>query len=192
MVIVMICPYCKMKIKDNSSYCIMCGKIFYLEEIGHDAPKMERELISIYYKDGKVPWQIHRISYGYLFFGFLYAIYKKMYVEGIISLITTFLLLFFLIGGGDIIMGSNGFYFYGVISIIFITSGIHFYYLFNITHLKLTYVKTKIARTIVDYKDDEDKQREVCLEDSKNNSWVVYVGAVFVVIVSILLMIITR
>jgi len=188
----MICPYCNMKIKDNSSYCIMCGKIFFLEEIGHDAPKMEKELIAIYYKDGKVPWQIHRISYGYLFFGFLYAFYKKMYVEGVVSLITTFVLLFFLATGVDLIVNSAGFYFYIVISIIFMTMGIHFYFLFNITHLKLMYVKTKIARTIIDYRDDEEKQREICLLDSKNNSWVLYIAVFLVLVLSILLMLISR
>ena len=165
----MICPYCNMKIKDKSSYCIMCGKIFYLETIDNNAPKMEKELFSIYFKDGKIPWQIHRISCGYLFFGFIYAFYKKMYVEGFISMIATTTLLYLLMSGGSMIIASMGFYFYSVISLIVITIGIHLYYLFNITYLRLAYIKTKIARTIIDYKDDEEKQKEICRKDSKNS-----------------------
>ena len=177
----MICPYCKMKIKDSSSFCIMCGQIFFLEDIGYESPPIEKELFSYYYKDGKIPWRLHRISCGYLFFGFIYALYKKMYSEAIISMIATIVFIYFSLAGGSIIMNSMGFYFYLVISIILITLAINFYYLFNISYLKLSYVRTKITRTMTDYKDDEAKQREICLEDSKNNLWAPIISGIIVI-----------
>ncbi len=102
-------------------------------------------------------------------------------------MITTALLLYFLGFGMGIIFQSMGFYFYCVVSIILLTAGINIYYLFNISYLRFSYIKTKIARIMMDYKDNDEIQKELCLKDSQNNWWAGIISVVVFIFILLIL-----
>ena len=179
----MKCPKCHENIRDNIKYCPRCGYLFASDEVsGYDT--VENQLLSIY-TDKKLLYQSN-FSLGFLLFNFAYAFYRKMYYEGIVAFISTFLLIIF---GKNVLMyivKSMGFYALAIIFTILGCVAINLYYLFNFNNLYIAKSKTRIYRIVQRYsKSDLDTLQKICVKDSRGNLMISIISVIIFVILLI-------
>lgn len=164
------CHNCGVKLSRDSKYCPRCGTIFSNKDIELLGNKLENELLQIYIKEKKV--NFYNISFEFLFFTFLYAFYKKMYYDGIISLLSFIIFIYMIFLGGflSLIFNSMGFYALLAIFLLLFSFYIYFYYTLNFNNLYITNVKYRISKII---KNNSNISKEeliaLCKKDSRGN-----------------------
>lgn len=169
-VILIKCHNCGVKLSSNSKYCPRCGTILSNKDIELLGNKLENELLQIYIKERKV--NFYNISFEFLFLTFLYAFYKKMYYEGIISLLgfIIFMYMTFLGGFFSLIFNSMGFYALLVIFLLLFSFYIYFYYALNFNNIYIMNVKYRISKIIKNNSNiSKEELIELCKKDSRGN-----------------------
>lgn len=174
----MKCKNCGVEIANNSKYCPRCGTVFENDDIKRMGNTLESRLLNVYTKEKK--FNFFNISFGYLFFNFLYLFYKKMYYEGLLSIFSLLVIYYmiFLSRGTEIVFNSLGFYTLFVIFILMLAFYLFFYYLFKTNDLYITNVKYRINKLIKNNPDrSEEELFNLCKKDSKGNIWLPILGA---------------
>lgn len=185
----MECPNCKVKLEDNSRYCPRCGLLFkdlFLENI-IKKKGFESDLCNLYFPNGKISFNIMRISIKYMFGSFFYAAIKKMYKEAIVSMISLLIFLFLLDKGEMYIFNSYGFYFTIVVLLFALSIFVYLYYLFKFNDFYILNVKQRVNRILRENVDSSDEKIiELCRKDSKNNYLVGFILLIIFLFLTIL------
>lgn len=181
----MKCPKCHVNISNTAKYCPRCGKLFDNGDVEKLGNTLERSLLDHYlnrYKNSS-----RKFSWGYFFFNFIYLFYRKMYKHGIISGISTFILLKMLEGGFEIFLNSMGFYFLLVVYLTVGTLIVNIYYLINCNNLYIENSKYRIQKIINKSRNKDEKiLNEICRSDSKGNLFAAILSIVVFVFVALI------
>lgn len=168
----MECFKCGVKLADDSKFCPRCGTIFSKEDVEKIGGRRENKFLDAYFPERKINLNFYDISIGYLFFHFMYAFYKKMYIEGIISLIGFLIFCFMFFSGMNLVFGSMGFYFLPVLFLLMLSIFIYIYYVLKFNYLYIEHVKCRINRFINENPNSNDDEIFIlCKKDSKGNLW---------------------
>lgn len=180
----MICSNCKRKLVNGSKYCPRCGYLFPSDDVRKYSYGIDYELTGYYIKNSRVV-SIFGLSPFYFFFSFAYAFLKKVYYVGIYSFISDLLLIYLFKYGIGIVFGSIGFFFLPVIFLTMLTVFIHFYYSFKFNTLYIENVIYRISRIEKNNYKENEKIKEKCLKDGKNN----YLVSILSIILFVLILI---
>ena len=166
----MECFKCKSKLSNDSKFCPRCGTVFSQDDVKKLGTRKENIFLSAYIKESKV--NFHNISFGFLFFHFLYAFYKKMYVEGLISMLGFVVFISMIFGGINIIFNSMGFFFLPVFFLFLVSLFIYIYYVLNFNRIYIEKVIYRINKIIKNNPGATDDDIFIlCKKDSKGNLW---------------------
>lgn len=179
----MICKECNSKISNYSKYCPRCGKLIESNDVSYYSKFFDVDYFNIYFPDNCVKYNVNGISVFYLLFNFAYAFYKKMWIEGLVS-IFSLILMFNSFGLFDRIFNSLGFTFFLEVSICLIGIFIYLYYAFKFNDLYISSVKHRIGKFIKESKSEEEIIAK-CEKDKRGN----FVFAIVSVIIFILFLI---
>lgn len=168
----MICPNCKVKLTNGSKYCPRCGILFKSDDVERYTKMYNVDLLEMYFKENKVGIHIENISLWYLLFNGFYAMYKKMYSVGIISIISS-LVFYFLVASNSIetlIFQSFGFSFYFVVFCLVIPVFIYLYYAFKFNDLLIANKKKRLNKILrKNSHKSEDEIIKIVKKDSENS-----------------------
>lgn len=179
----MICPNCKIKLKEELKYCPRCGIIFKSDDVEKYSKDFESDLLNMYlYKnirnDG-IP------SFKYLLFNYHYAIYKKMYKTAIYLIISTIFFISIIINIDFFLLFSIRYYPIGMIAVvIFIFLAIKLFLL----KLKNTIVKEcrgKLNKITKNKNYDNETIISKIELDNKNNT----IGVIISIFITIIIII---
>lgn len=125
----MICPKCKAKLNDNSLYCPRCGMYF------SNNNKKDDDLLDYGIIDSKNNISPGNISFSYLLFGGIYAIYKKLYYVALNTFLVDLLASSFSFGFFTFLIDEKTFV-YNILkpSLVLFAIIVHIYYVFNINN----------------------------------------------------------
>lgn len=165
----MECFKCKVKLSSDSKFCPRCGTIFSQDDVENLGVRKENEFLDAYFPKKKININFYNISVGYLFFHFLYAFYKKMYIEGIISLFGFISFFSIIIGGMNMFLNSMGFLFLPILFLFVLSIGIYVYYVLKFNDIYLEQVKNRINKIMRNNPNaNDEKIFELCRKDRGN------------------------
>lgn len=179
----MTCPNCNNKINNESKYCPRCGKVFEKGDVKKYSEIHDTELMEIYYPNKNKKFKIWGISLRYTFFTYIYAIYKKMYLCAILSIIS--LLYWWYIVPRFIysVFNSYGFSFYPLFYTLEATAFIYFYYIFMFDKILLNKRKKKLNKIIANNRDkNKEEIEDLIKKDNKDNKK----GMIIAIIISLI------
>lgn len=180
----MICPNCKVKLSENSKYCPRCGILFQSDDVEKYSESYNGDLLEIYFPNKEIGIHLDRISLGYMFFGGFYAIYKKMYYVGIISISSVLMFIYIYINFYNFFIESLGFAFYPLLALFFIPIIIYFYYLFNFNDLLIVDRKKRLQKILNENVSKSNEEIIKIIEkDSKSG-----IASIFITIFIVILM----
>lgn len=185
----MKCFNCGVTLDNNSKYCPRCGTLFTKEkDVILYSDREDIKYLSIYYSSGRKRVYFYNISLGYLFFSFLYAFYKKLYIEGIYSLLGFCLFMCLLLYAPILFIGSVGFLAVPIIFAFMFSLFLYFYYLFKFNEIYISKMKSRINNIIKSNPDaSEEEIIKLCEKDSKPNVILPLVLVIFMVILLLVL-----
>ena len=167
----MKCFNCGVQLDRNSKYCPRCGTLFTKEkDVELYTDREDIKYLSVYYSTGRKKVYFYNISLGYLFFSFLYAFYKKLYLEGFYSLLGFCLFVWLLLYSPTVFIGSVGFFAVPIIFGFMFSIFLYFYYLFKFNEIYVSKIKSRILNIVKSNPDaSEDEIIKLCEIDSKPN-----------------------
>lgn len=184
----MICPSCHVNLTKGSKYCPRCGLLFQSDDVEKYTKMFDRDLLEIYFPNNSVGIHFNRISIWYLLFGPLYALYKKMYKETVISFINMLLFMYAYLNGIFLIIDYNGFNLFLITAVLIVPVLIFFYYVF---HLNDILVENKIMRLNKIIKNNQDKSKEELIKiiekDARGNIVGVLISIVLILLIGLLI-----
>lgn len=166
----MICPKCKKKINNDSKFCPRCGELFDKGEVEKYSDIYNVDYLSIYYPAKSRRVKIWGVSLRYMFFTYFYAIYEKMYLCALLSIIGLLYWWFIIPRFIAYTFMSYGFFFYSMFYLLEATAFIYLYYIFKFDKILLEKRKFKINKIIRNNKDKTKEEIALLVEqDSKGN-----------------------
>ena len=183
----MKCPKCNAEYKTNLKFCPKCGEVFESNDIQMFSDIYNLELLEMYYPNKEEKIYTKKINYKYLLFGYVYAIYKRMYKHAAISIILFALGLLILYYFKLMVVYSLGFLFYFIFFIMISPIVFYIYNVFNFDRLLLLYRKQRINKIISKNRDKSKEEIEkIIIKDSVNDKS----GAVITGVISTVILII--
>lgn len=178
----MECSKCGIKLPNNSNYCIRCGQIFDSNTYTIKEEKVEDVLFD-YLIDKKMNFSI-----GYLFFNYIYAFYKRMYIEGIISFVSIVGLITIVSNFFDLMIESLGFNFLLYFFLILIFLYIIINYIFKFDDLYRKHIYFKINRIAVDNKGATlEELKSLCNKQCDDSIFMAIISIILTIIFTIIL-----
>lgn len=183
----MICPNCKVKLNKDSKYCPRCGTLFKSDDVEKYSNMFDTDLLEIYFPHNEIGIHFDRISFGYMFFGGFYAMYKKLYYVGINSLVSLFIFIKVAINSYDYIMSTVGFSFFLVVALLLFPIIIYFYYLFKFNDLLIEDRKTRLNKIVRSNIDKGNEEIVKLVEKDSKNSVVALLISIILLIIFLLI-----
>ena len=177
----MKCPSCNATYKSKVKCCPKCGYLFDYNDVFKYSEEFNEELLDIYYPPCEYKEKKWNISIPYAIFTFLYAVYKRMYRCAILSFISLFIVFYYVPRFMDIVFMSGGFNFFFYFFIIVGAITGYIYYVLHFDEELIIQRKLKVNKIVKLNNGNNEKIKELVIEDSKGN--------VKGVIITILLMI---
>lgn len=179
----MKCSKCNITLPNKSKYCIRCGEIFDYTYITEE--KTTEDILFEYVTSEKK--YTNGFSIYYLLFNFIYAFYKKMYIEGIISLISVLGLITILKNFINLLYASMGFNFLFYAFLILIFSYFVISYVFNFDNLYVEHILRIICRIVSDNKEDSIEELKKKCKNECNDSLMMAIFSIILFLVGIII-----
>ena len=172
----MECFKCKAKVSNVDKYCPRCGTVFDNGDVETFGGTLDNQLLNIYLNKKRFN---ANFSIGYLIFNFLYALYKKMYLDAAFAVLADSFLVIMISNWKIYLIDSMGFNALLIIFMIMLGVVVNVYYILHFDEIYITRTKAYINKLIRDYgSDNRDFLRNKCEKDSKGN----WLGSLLIVI----------
>ena len=166
----MECPKCNAKYKSKQKFCPKCGYVFESHDIEMFSDIYNLDYLKIYYPDKAPLIYTQRVSLKFLFLGYNYAIYKKMYKMSFYTILMLTISLLIAFYFEELVFMSLGFIFYLIYFIVLGGLLLFIYNVFNFDRLLLENRKMRINKIIAKNKDkSEEELKKIFIKDSEGN-----------------------
>lgn len=163
----MKCIKCGVSISNVDKYCPRCGTLFDNKDVEKHCDTVENNLLNIYLSKKRFN---SNISLGYLIFNFCYALYKKMYLEAVFSVIADAMVVSILLNWKNLLFNSLGFNALLIIFLFIIGVVVNLFYILKFDEIYITRTKSYINKLIREYgTTNMEYLVNTCEKDSKGN-----------------------
>ena len=171
----MKCVKCNANLPNDSKHCIRCGTL--IGDGYFNQKKSKEDILFEYIINGEV--YNTKISIKYLCFNFLYAFYKKMYIEGIVSFCSLLIIVYTIFNFTDFIFASLGSLLLPIGFLIWGCIGINIKFIFDFDNMYFKSINKFVKKTILNNENASIEKLQSICDERRKNDWISMIVSIF-------------